>query len=58
MFDWLLCFVLRETAEKQSKLLEQGVDQFTTKNETQVFLCKTMSTIFMEVRSIYIFFFF
>ncbi len=49
MFDWLLCYVLKNSHSKLDKSLKEGKDAFTARNENQVFYSKTLSIVFIEV---------
>ena len=50
MFNFLLCFALRNAYEKLERSLKEGKDTFTARNENQVFSAKTLAIIFIEVR--------
>lgn len=47
-YKWLICYLLEITAHKLKLLQEQGGNQFTARNETQVFYAKTLSLVFIE----------
>ena len=49
MFDWLLCYVLKNSHSKLDQSLKEGKDAFTARNENQVFYSKTLSIVFIEV---------
>jgi acyl-CoA oxidase len=53
MFDWLLCYVLRNSHSKFEKSLKEGKDIFTARNENQIFFAKTLSIVFIEVNIIF-----
>ena len=50
MFDWLLCYVLKNSHSKLDQSLKEGKDAFTARNENQVFYSKTLSIVFIEVK--------
>lgn len=52
-YKWLICYLLEITAHKFKLLQEQGENQFTARNETQVFYAKTLSLAFIEVSFFY-----
>lgn len=52
MFDWLLCYVLKNSHSKLDQSLKEGKDAFTARNENQVFYSKTLSIVFIEVNYI------
>lgn len=47
-FEWLICWLLSSTEEKQEKLQKTGADAFTTKNNSQVFYARTLSLAYAE----------
>lgn len=49
MFDWLLCYVLRNSYKRYEKSIKDGKESFTARNENQVFFSKTLSIVFIEV---------
>jgi hypothetical protein len=49
MFDWLICYVLKNAHSKYEKSLREGKNAFTARNDNQVFFSKTLSIIFIQV---------
>ena len=48
-YDWLVCYLLQSTEEKIRHLKSKGYDDFSAKNESQVFYSKSLSISFLEV---------
>lgn len=49
MFDWLLCFTLKNAHDKYESKLQTGRGAFHARNESQVYCAKTLSIVFIEV---------
>lgn len=49
MFDWLVCYMLKISHQKQEGFIKAGKDLFSSRNDNQVFYAKTLAIIFMEV---------
>ena len=48
-YEWLVCYLLRESNNKLKEELRQGKDGFTARNDSQVYYCRTLSIAFIEV---------
>jgi acyl-CoA oxidase len=48
MFEWLLCYILRESYQKLQESLKSGKDLFQARNDNQAFFSKTLAIVFME----------
>ncbi|KAK9877075.1 hypothetical protein WA026_016103 [Henosepilachna vigintioctopunctata] len=51
IYQWLVCYLLRETYEKSQKAMQSGIDPFWVKNNHQVFLAKNLSIAYTQVRT-------
>ena len=49
MFDWLLCFMVKNAHDKYENNRKTGKDVFTARNDSQVYAAKTLSIVFIEV---------
>ena len=49
LFDWLICFIIKQSYDKLDASLKSGKDSFTARNDNQVFHSKSLAIIFMEV---------
>jgi len=47
-YKWLICYLLKITAEKFNSAQQSGKDAFTAKNDSQVYAARTLSIAFME----------
>eukprot|EP00794_Sanderia_malayensis_P014289 gene14289-15776_t len=47
-YDWLVCYLLAESDRKLSSLLQSGIDEFSAKQKSQVFFCRSLSIAFIE----------
>ncbi len=50
-YEWLVSFLLCESSNKLREELSRGKDNFTARNDSQVYYCRTLSIAFIEVRS-------
>ncbi|ODN04890.1 Peroxisomal acyl-coenzyme A oxidase 3 [Orchesella cincta] len=49
IYKWLVCYLLRSTAEKyQSLLASSGQDNFQSKNDSQVYFARSLSLAYIE----------
>lgn len=50
MFQWLVCFLLKSSYDKCEKLMKYDkLDQFSAKNESQVYFCKNLAIAYVQV---------
>lgn len=47
-YQWLVCYLLKESAHKFQKELAGGKDSFAAKNDSQVFFCRSLALAFIE----------
>nr|XP_023026739.1 peroxisomal acyl-coenzyme A oxidase 3-like [Leptinotarsa decemlineata] len=47
-YQWLVCYLLKSTANKLDDEIKSGKDLFTAKNDTQVFYAKNLSIAFIQ----------
>ena len=47
-YKWLVCWLLQSTSEKYHSALQGGKDSFTARNDSQVFLARTLSLAYIE----------
>ncbi|XP_021962932.1 peroxisomal acyl-coenzyme A oxidase 3 isoform X2 [Folsomia candida] len=47
-YKWLVCWLLKNSAEKFQVLSSQGVDPFTAKNNSQVYRARTLTLAYIE----------
>lgn len=52
MYQWLTCYLLKQSHEKLERNLKMGMDAFTAKNETQVYYSKSLAIAYIKVASI------
>lgn len=58
-YQWIICYLLRQTHAQFSLLKEQKQDVFTAKNDCQMFFARDLSKVFAEVNiTIYLQYFF
>lgn len=50
MLQWLVCWLCREVAAHLQTQIDSGKDQFTARNNSQVFLAHTLSLVYVKVR--------
>lgn len=48
-FQWMVCYLLRQTYKQVQLLKDQRKNVFTAKNDSQMFFAKDLSIIFAEV---------
>lgn len=48
-YKWLVCYILKQTADKVERLAKEGKDSFTIRNETQSYHAATLSVVYGEV---------
>lgn len=49
MFDWLLCYILRNSHAKYDQSIKSGKEAFNARNENQVYYSKALSLVFIQV---------
>jgi acyl-CoA oxidase len=47
-YKWLVCYLLKISAEKFNSAQQRGKDAFTAKNDSQVYAARTLSIAFIE----------
>lgn len=47
-YKWLICYLLHSTSEQFQKCQRNGMDAFTTRNDNQIYLARTLSLAFIE----------
>lgn len=47
-YDWLVCYLIDESDKKLKQLLRSGMDEFTAKQKSQVYFCRTLSIAYLE----------
>jgi len=47
-YEWLVCYLLTESDIKVRSQLSSGKDEFTARNDSQVFYCRALSLAFIE----------
>lgn len=47
-YQWLVCYLLKESAQKFKQELTSGKDSFAAKNDSQVFYCRSLALAFIE----------
>jgi hypothetical protein len=52
-FQWMICYLLRQTYAQLELLKDQRKDLFTAKNDSQMFFAKDLSIVFAEVNLYY-----
>ncbi len=55
-YEWLVCHLLHESGNKLREELSSGKDNFTARNDSQVYYCRTLSIAFIEVKIRYFLF--
>lgn len=50
ILQWLVCWLCREVAAHLQAQIDSGKDQFTARNNSQVFLAHTLSLVYVKVR--------
>lgn len=48
-FQWMICYLLRQTYAQLQLLKDQKKDLFTAKNDSQMFFARDLSIVFAEV---------
>jgi len=48
-FQWMICYLLRQTYAQLELLKGQRKDLFTAKNDSQMFFARDLSIVFAEV---------
>ena len=48
-YEWLVCYLLHESDNKLKEELKSGKDNFTARNDSQVYYCRTLSIAYIEV---------
>ncbi|KAK5645187.1 hypothetical protein RI129_006487 [Pyrocoelia pectoralis] len=48
-YEWLTCYILKETFEKQQFLSQSKLNGFWIKNDSQVYFCRTLGTAYIMV---------
>lgn len=47
-FQWLVCYLLKESAARLRQQLTNGKDPFTARNDSQVFYCRSLALAYIE----------
>ncbi|XP_063238468.1 peroxisomal acyl-coenzyme A oxidase 3-like isoform X2 [Bacillus rossius redtenbacheri] len=47
-YEWLVCYLLRGSADRLKSLRKQGMSSFEARNETQAYYARTLSIAFVE----------
>ncbi|KAJ7387267.1 acyl-Coenzyme A oxidase [Desmophyllum pertusum] len=47
-YQWLVCYLLKQSATKLRQELANGKDSFTAKNDSQVFYCRSLALAYIE----------
>lgn len=47
-FQWLVCYLLKQSAAKLRQELSNGKDSFTARNDSQVFYCRSLALAYIE----------
>lgn len=48
-YQWLVCYLLEESDRKVQEETAKGKSAFGTRNDSQVYYCRTLAIAFMEV---------
>ena len=48
-FDWLQSYLLVKSAERLQEQLKKGKDEFTARNDSQVFYCRSLAMVYCDV---------
>ena len=48
-FDWLQSYLLVKSAERLQEQLRKGKDEFTARNDSQVFYCRSLAMVYCDV---------
>jgi len=55
MYQWLVCYLLKTSANKYDSSVRAGKDSFWAKNDNQVFYSRTLATAYIQHFILYIF---
>ncbi|XP_046840854.1 peroxisomal acyl-coenzyme A oxidase 3-like [Xenia sp. Carnegie-2017] len=47
-FEWLVCYLLKKSEQKLQNQVALGQDEFSAKNDSQVYFCRSLSIAFIE----------
>eukprot|EP00794_Sanderia_malayensis_P014290 gene14290-15777_t len=47
-YDWLVCYLLAQSSKKLNMELASGKDEFTARNDSQVYACRSLALAFIE----------
>lgn len=50
-YKWLVCKLLVDSTERLQSQLKAGNDNFTARNNSQVYYCRTLAIAYIEVRA-------
>lgn len=55
-FQWMICYLLRQTYAHLQLLKDHKKDLFTAKNDSQMFFARDLSIVFAEVNLLYLYY--
>ncbi|XP_013380752.1 peroxisomal acyl-coenzyme A oxidase 3-like [Lingula anatina] len=47
-YEWLVCYLLQQSAEKLQHELQSGKDSFQARNDSQVYYCRTLAIAYIQ----------